>query len=106
MIKERFSETVSTGIVTDNITGKEYNCDVRIDEELLELLNALHEENQTLKAQLFCDIEEGVCSICNHQYLIKKGKYYVAKCEKEHSECSKVSLKYCEDFELVRDYDD
>ena len=48
MIAKRFTETVSTGIVTDNLTGKEYKCEMRIDDELLELLNALHEKNQQL----------------------------------------------------------
>lgn len=48
MTAKRFTETVSTGIVTDNLTGKEYKCEMRIDDELLELLNALHEKNQQL----------------------------------------------------------
>ena len=39
MNEKRFKETVSTGIVTDTITGKEYKCEMRIDEDLLELLN-------------------------------------------------------------------
>ena len=43
MTKKRFTETFSTGIVTDNITGKEYNCEMRIDKELLDLLNELDE---------------------------------------------------------------
>lgn len=75
-------------------------------DDIVNRLNESNKENQTLKAQLLCDIDEGVCSICNHQYLVESGEYYVAKCEKEHEECSKVSLKYCEDFELIRDYDD
>jgi hypothetical protein len=49
MTDKRFTEIVSIGIVTDNVTGKEYNCEMRIDDELLELLNELHEENQELK---------------------------------------------------------
>ena len=49
MTKKRFKETVSTGIVTDTLTGKEYLCEMRIDEDLLELLNELHEENQQLQ---------------------------------------------------------
>ena len=48
----RFTETLSTGIVTDNITGKEYKCEMRIDDDLLKLLNELHEENQQLKKTL------------------------------------------------------
>ena len=50
MTDKRFKETISTGIVTDTITGKEYNCEMRIDDKLLELLNELSEENQYLKS--------------------------------------------------------
>ena len=67
-------------------------------------LSKLQKENEQLKAQLLYD-GDGVCNICKHQYLVETGKYYVAKCEKEHEECSKVDLQYCEDFELVRDYE-
>ena len=49
---KRFVETLSTGIVTDIVTSKEYNCDMRIDDELLDLLNELHEENKSLKRRL------------------------------------------------------
>jgi len=49
MNKKRFTETLSTGIVTDNVTGKEYNCEMRIDDKLLELLNELSEENERLQ---------------------------------------------------------
>lgn len=52
MTDKRFTETVSTGIVTDNMTGKEFNCDMRIDDELLELLNKLSDENEQLKQEL------------------------------------------------------
>ena len=52
MTEKRFKETVSTGIVTDTITGKEYLCEMRIDEDLLELLNELHEENRELQRHL------------------------------------------------------
>lgn len=48
MTEKRFVETLSTGIVTDNVTGKEYLCEMRIDDELLELLNELDKENQDL----------------------------------------------------------
>lgn len=48
MTEKRFVETISTGIVTDNVTGKEYLCEMRIDDELLELLNELDKENQDL----------------------------------------------------------
>ena len=47
--EKRFTETISTGIVTDNVTGKEYKCEMRIDKEFLDLVNALDEENTHLK---------------------------------------------------------
>ncbi len=49
MTNQRFTETLSTGIVTDNMTGKEYKCEMRIDDDLLELLNELYEEVENLK---------------------------------------------------------
>ena len=70
-------------------------------EEVIHLLNALHEENQQLKAQLYTD-DEGVCNICKHQYLVGDNNgYYIAKCKKGHEECSKENVKHCEDFEIV-----
>lgn len=59
MTVKRFTETLSTGIVTDNVTGKEYNCDMRIDDDLLTLLNELHEENEQLK-QLIKELEKQI----------------------------------------------
>ena len=53
MIKKRFKETLSTGIVTDTVTGKEYKCEMRIDDDLLTLINALDEENTLLKKQIY-----------------------------------------------------
>lgn len=73
--------------------------------EVVELLNELHEENKQLKAQLYCDDEEGVCNVCKHHYLVKDDEselgYYNSRCKKGHNyECARgVSLKYCEDFE-------
>lgn len=52
MTNQRFTETLSTGIVTDHITGREYKCEMRIDDDLLKLLNELHEENQLVKDTL------------------------------------------------------
>lgn len=49
MTAKRFTETLSTGIVTDNVTGKEYECEMRIDDDLLGVMNNLHEENKQLK---------------------------------------------------------
>lgn len=48
MTEKRFIETISTGIVHDNQTGKKYNCEYRINDEFLELINTLAEENQLL----------------------------------------------------------
>lgn len=58
MTTKRFVETVSTGIVTDTLTGKEYNCDMRIDDELLEQLNYFCEENEQLKQWNQCLAEK------------------------------------------------
>ena len=49
---KRFTETVSTGIVTDNMTNKEYNCEMRIDDNFLHLINNLADENEQLKYTL------------------------------------------------------
>lgn len=46
---KRFTEIISTQKVIDNLTGKEYNC--LIDDDLLELLNELHEENKRLQEE-------------------------------------------------------
>lgn len=51
MTEKRFKETISTGIVTDTITGKEYNCEYRINDELSELINKIAEENEQLKKE-------------------------------------------------------
>lgn len=62
-------------------------------------MSELVNENKQLKKQL--QKGEDVCSICNHQYLTKRDtdEYYIAKCKKEHIECSKGTVNYCEDFE-------
>jgi len=49
MSEKRFIETVSTGIITDTETGKEYKCEMRIDEDFLDLVNDLAEDNKKLK---------------------------------------------------------
>lgn len=69
-------------------------------------LNELTYENERLKAQLYCENEDGVCIICNNHYLVKGktyDKYYISKCKKEHNECSTKILRYCKDFELKSD---
>ena len=52
MTKKRFTEAVSTGIVTDNMTNKEYNCEMRIDDDFLHLINNLADENEQLKGEV------------------------------------------------------
>ena len=49
MSEKRFIETISTGIITDTETGKEYNCEMRIDDDFLDLVNDLAEDNKKLK---------------------------------------------------------
>lgn len=49
MTKKRFTEIVSIGVIVDNLTNKKYNCEYRIDDEFLELVNELYEENKKLK---------------------------------------------------------
>ena len=67
---------------------------------IVDFLNQLNDENEQLKAQLYCDSEEGVCSICKHHYLEKGNIFYISKCEKGHEKCSKESVRHCEDFKL------
>ena len=50
MTAKRFKEIVSVEKVIDTQTGKEYKC--IIDDDLLKLLNELHEEIQALKLEL------------------------------------------------------
>lgn len=51
--------------------------------------------------------EEDVCAKCKYHNLIKypdeSSKYYISKCIKEHEECSKENIRYCEDFKLISD---
>lgn len=71
--------------------------------QTVDRLNELFDENEQLKAQLYCDDEEGVCNICKYHYLVQNDEaelgYYNLRCRKGHYECARVSLKYCEDFE-------
>ena len=96
---KRFNNVGSYLYDNDEPIGS-YN-DVKVRDDVTDLLNLLSEKNERLKAQLYCD--EGICTICKHHYL-EKGKtyekYYISKCKKGHEECSKIDLKYCDDFEL------
>ena len=97
MTEKRFKEIISTQKIIDTQTGKEYDC--LLDNDLFDLINTIAEENEQLKAQLRKG--EDVCDICKYQYLTKRDtdKYYIAKCKKEHIECSRGTVNYCEDFE-------
>ena len=68
--------------------------------KFIEKVNRIVKENEQLKAQLYCDYNEGVCSICKHHYLENGNIFYISKCEKGHEKCSKESVRHCEDFEL------
>ena len=48
MNEKRFTETISTQIVKDNLTGKVYYHSI-IDTDLLDVMNELHEENVNLR---------------------------------------------------------
>ena len=99
-------------ISTDEIVDKmnelhEENIELHIQNDFLKDENQhmrdLVNENKQLKAQLYCDDEEGVCNICKHHYLVKDDEtelgYYNSRCKKGHYECASISLKFCEDFE-------
>lgn len=83
-------------------------------EELIKRLKIIREEQtetilkqkrkiKELTAQLQID---DVCIKCKHHYLInypESSKYDISKCKKEHEECSKEDIRFCEDFELKSD---
>ena len=101
---ERFtydSKTVS--ILKDGEFWLDGNIDTACNHsEICNELNKLADENEKLKAQLYCDYDSGVCRICESSYLVESGKYFVSKCRKGNDECSKESLRYCEDFEVLK----
>ena len=86
-----------TSMIYDREQQEYYFC-VDFD-NICDILNYFYEENRRLKSQL-CYNGSDVCDICKHQYLVKSENYYIAKCEKEHDECSKGYLKYCKDFDI------
>ena len=77
-----------------------FQGDKKSIKKFVEKVNSIVEENEQLKAQLYCDSNEGVCSICKHHYLEKGNIFYISKCEKGHEECSKEDLRHCKDFEV------
>ena len=103
--KRYILKSMEYGIVEDTETDRCFDL-----YQTMKLLNTLNDENEGLKEEIEkleaqCHCTTGVCSICNNEHLIQKEDYYVSKCEKGHEECSKIDLTYCEDFELVRDYE-
>lgn len=77
-----------------------FQGDKKSIKEFIEKVNRIVKENEQLKAQLYCDSNEGVCIICKHHYLEKGNIFYISKCEKGHEKCSKESVRHCEDFKL------
>lgn len=77
-----------------------FQGDKKSIKEFIEKVNSIVKENGELKAQLYCDSNEGVCIICKHHYLEKGNIFYISKCEKGHEKCSKESVRHCEDFEV------
>ena len=73
-----------------------------IREEQIQTILKQKRKIKELTAQLKTD-EEDVCIKCKHHYLInypESSKYYISKCKKEHEECSKEDIRFCEDFEF------
>lgn len=86
MTEKRFKEIVSVEKIIDTQTGKEYKC--IIDDDLLELLNELHKENQQLLAcKEFCN------SLKKENEALKssniKIKNYITRIEEENRELEK-----------------
>ena len=70
---KRFVETISTGVVTDKKTGKDYKCEMRINDELLEVINDLDKENSFFKKKIA--MLEETCKV--YDDFIKKQGYTV-----------------------------
>lgn len=94
-VPDSYGYTYITTIIDNEKNKQTGNID-----EIVDMLNELHEENEQLKAQLYCDSNEGVCIICKHHYVEKTNMFYISKCEKGHEKCSKESVRHCEDFKL------
>ena len=77
-----------------------FQGDEKSIKKFVEKVNRIVKENKQLKAQLYCDSNEGVCIICKHHYVEKTNMFYISKCEKGHEECSTDALKHCKDFEI------
>ena len=79
---KRFTETISTAIVHDNKTGKEYKCEYRIDDKLLEVMNDIDEFNEFLEKRIA--ILEETCKV--YDDFIKKQGFTVKDIWKGFSE--------------------
>ena len=80
--------------IVDLFDGSKYWSD-----KATEKIKELEKENEQLKAQLYCPFDS-ICIQCNNEYLVQTEKYYVSKCKKGHEQCSKIDVKYCDDFEI------
>lgn len=67
------------------------------------IINNLKDENKKLKQYIYDNLDEDVCDACMHRYLtrhLETGEYSVARCKKGYDECSKGTVKYCNDFKF------
>ena len=111
MTEKRFTFDIDNENGTDepyfnNGTDSFYVNDADEMELFIKEMNELAEENQTLKAMLKNNVDEGICNICKYFYLeVHKDmpQYYIGKCEKGHEKASKEDVKYCDDFDLKKE---
>ena len=118
MSEKRYLNIIPSGIqdtkTGKNIHGSKIGDLLNEQEETIQRLKTIREEQiqtilkqkrkiKELTAQLQTDEEDDICIKCKHHYLInypKSSKYYISKCKKEHEECSKEYIRFCEDFEF------
>ena len=98
-------DVLTYGEVIDKLNEQEelINRLKQIREEQIETILKQKRKIKELTAQLKTDDEDDICIKCKHHYLInypESSKYYISKCKKEHEECSKEDIRFCEDFEL------
>lgn len=75
--------------------------DARLVRDVLNEQYALIKRLKTIREEQIQT--DDVCIKCKHHYLInypESSKYYISKCKKEHEECSKEDIRFCEDFEF------
>ena len=109
---ERFTETISTGIVTDNKTGKEYNCEMRIADNFLNLVNNIAEENENLNLNykelryandIYC---QKIDSLKKENKQIKKQLDYIQNSINTHIKHQKTELGQKALKEIIQDYNE